>query len=131
MTDRKDPLIVVVSDGRGETGSQFVRAALVQFLGQRYRLQLRANVRSVRQVEQAVKLAAQRGGTIFWTLVGDETRRAMADWARELLVPAVDVLGPAFSALHGLFKRAPGATPGLPTRRIASSSIGTRRSTTP
>ena len=60
-----------------------------------------------------MKEARDARAVVFYTLVGDATRDAMARAARRLLVPVVDVLGPAFSALHDLFKRAPCATPGL------------------
>ena len=50
---------------------------------------------------------------VFYTLVGPDTRRAMSESAAQLGVPAVDVLGPAFSALHDLFKAAPRSRPGL------------------
>ena len=109
----KAPEIYVVSDGRGETCSQVLKASLVQFEGQRYRTVRRAEVRTVKQVEQAVSKAAESHAVIFYTLVGDETRRAMIRASRERAVPTVDVLGPAFSALHDLFKRDPGGTPGL------------------
>ena len=105
--------IYVVSDGRGETCSQVLKASLVQFEGQRYRTIRRAEIRSVKQVEQIVSKAAESYAVIFFTLVGDETRQAMVRASRELGVPTVDILGPAFSALHDLFKRDPGGTPGL------------------
>ena len=109
----KAPQIYVVSDGRGETCSQVLKASLVQFEDQRYRTVRRAEIRTVKQVEQIVRKAADSHAVIFYTLVGDETRQAMVGASREFAVPTVDVLGPAFSALHDLFKRAPGGTPGL------------------
>jgi len=109
----RSPQIFVVSDARGETCSQVLRAALVQFEGQRHRIQRRADVRTADEVEKIVRQAADSHAVIFYTLVGNETRRAMVRFARELAVPTVDVLGPAFSALHDLFNRAPDRTPGL------------------
>jgi regulator of PEP synthase PpsR (kinase-PPPase family) len=105
--------IFVVSDGRGDTCNQLVRAALVQFSGQRYRLVRKAEVLTVKRIKSIVKSAAKRHAIIFYTLVSEETRKAIEETSKELLVPAVDVLGPAFSALHDLFKSAPGSTPGL------------------
>ena len=109
----KAPQIYVVSDGRGETCSQVLKASLVQFEGQRYRTIRRAEIRTIKQVEQIVRKAADAPAIIFYTLVGDETRQAMVRASREHAVPTVDILGPAFSALHDLFKRDPGSTPGL------------------
>jgi regulator of PEP synthase PpsR (kinase-PPPase family) len=113
MAKRNASTIVLVSDGRGQTCRQLAKAALLQFEGQGYRLLSRSNVRTASAVRQAVEKAAQQHAIILYTLVGDETRRTMNETSRELLVPTVDVLGPLFSALHDLFKRAPSGTPGL------------------
>jgi regulator of PEP synthase PpsR (kinase-PPPase family) len=113
VAEQKLPTILVVSDGRGDTCAQVVRAALVQFEGQPCELEQHPNVRSVRGVERVVARAAAQRAVVFYTLVGDETRAALARAARRRLVPAVDVLGPGFSALHDLFRRRPRAQPGL------------------
>lgn len=113
MADPKSPVILVVSDGRGDTCAQVVRAALVQFEGQPCQIEQHPNVRSVRGVERLVARAATQRAVVFYTLVGDETRAALTRAARRRLVPAVDVLGPGFSALHDLFRRRPRAQPGL------------------
>ena len=113
VAEAQPPVILVVSDGRGDTCAQVVRAALVQFEGQPCQIEQHPNVRSVRGVERVVARAVAERAVVFYTLVGDETRAAMARAARRRLVPAVDVLGPGFSALHVLFRRRPRARPGL------------------
>ena len=121
MTSRKEtgrapqgpPAIFVVSDGRGETCLQLVRAALVQYEDQEVEIEVRPEVLTPEMVTAVVKEAAGRGATIFYTLVGVETRRAMRRGASEHLVPTVDVLGPAFGALHEIFHRERLAEPGL------------------
>jgi regulator of PEP synthase PpsR (kinase-PPPase family) len=105
--------LYVVSDGRGATGAAVLQAALVQFEGQRFATVHEANVRTAERVAAVVAEAARTGGVVFYTLVADETRRAMQDAAASRAVPVVDVLGPALSALHDLFQRAPQAQPGL------------------
>jgi hypothetical protein len=107
------PAIFVVSDGRGQTCHQVVNAALVQFKERESRLVRCANVRTPAQVEAIVKRAANEDAIIFYTLVSGETRRAMLEASKRLLVPTVDILGPAFSALHDLFRSAPESKPGL------------------
>jgi len=107
------PVVFVVSDGRGETCSQVLRAALVQFEGQEFEMVVRPNVRTAGQVREIVREAVGREATIFYTLVNDETRWAMTNLAEELLVPTIDVLGPSFSALHDIFQQAPSGKPGL------------------
>jgi len=113
MAKSSKPTIYIVSDGRGDTCNQLVRAALVQFEGQQYRLLRKAEVRTVEAVEAIVRDAADTHAVIFYTLVSDETREAIKAASEEALVPTVDVLGPSFSALHDLFKSAPQHTPGL------------------
>jgi regulator of PEP synthase PpsR (kinase-PPPase family) len=107
------PTLYVVSDGRGATGAAVLQAALVQFQDQRFATVHEANVRTADRVRAVVGDAARTGGVVFYTLVADETRHAMQDEAARRAVPIVDVLGPALSALHDLFQRAPQAKPGL------------------
>ncbi|MFH2053692.1 MAG: pyruvate, water dikinase regulatory protein [bacterium] len=113
MTADAIPTIYIVSDGRGDTCHQWLRSALVQFMGQRFDLMRWSEVLTAAEVDRIVDSAARCGATIFYTMVGDETRQAMVRRSQELLVPAVDVLGPAFAALHDLFNSAPSRTPGL------------------
>jgi regulator of PEP synthase PpsR (kinase-PPPase family) len=111
--DPKLPVLFVVSDGRGETCSQVLQAALVQFEGQDFELVVRSDIRAADQVAAVVEEAADRDATIFYTLVTQETRWALSQLAARSLVPVVDILGPSFSALHDLFQRAPSGKPGL------------------
>ncbi len=113
MTAEAIPTIYIVSDGRGDTCHQWLRAALVQFMGHPFDLVRWSEVLSAAEVDRIVETAASCSATIFYTMVGDDTRRAMARRSQQLLVPAVDVLGPAFTALHDLFNSAPTRTPGL------------------
>lgn len=113
MRHAHPPVIFVVSDGRGDTCAQLLNAALVQFEGQRYTVVRRGQVRTVGRVHAIVRRAARSRAVIFYTLVGPATRDAMVTAATEAAVSTVDVLGPAFSALHDLFKAAPRSRPGL------------------
>lgn len=103
----------MVSDGRGQTGAAVLQAALVQFQSQQYTIVREGNVRTKERIEEIVIAAAQAPGVVFYTLVEAETRRAMQRAAASHGVAAVDILGPALSCLHDLFKRAPQAEPGL------------------
>lgn len=113
MPPRKPPAVFVVSDGRGDTAQQLLKAAAVQFEGMRYRTRRHANIRSVEQVQAVVREAAKEKAVIFYTLVSDDSRKAMRRSTRERHVPSVDILGQAFTALHDLFHRDRGSTPGL------------------
>jgi len=113
MSTERPPTLFVVSDSRGQTGAAVMKAALVQFENQRYAIVRESNVRTRERVEAIVDAAARTRGVVFYTLVADETRRAMQQAAASRAVPVVDVLGPALSALHDLFRREPQAEPGL------------------
>jgi len=113
MGDTKMPVLFVVSDGRGETCGQVLKAALLQFEGQDFELIVRPDIRTPEQITEVIREAAGRKACLFYTLVDHEVRWALANLAEELLVPVVDVLGPAFSALHDLFQRKPSQRPGL------------------
>lgn len=114
MPRARTPTIVIVSDGRGVTARRVVDAAAVQFEGRRYRVLHKSEVLTVRDVQDAVREAKKRNAVIFYTLVAETTRRAIRTAAARSLVPTVDVLGPAFTALHDVFRsRTRGATPGL------------------
>jgi regulator of PEP synthase PpsR (kinase-PPPase family) len=113
MPAERQATLYVVSDSRGHTSAAVLQAALVQFQGQRYTIVREANVRTVEHVEAIVDAAARTHGVVVYTLVAGDTRRAMRRAAASRAVPVVDVLGPALSALHDLFKRDPRAEPGL------------------
>ena len=113
MSSRRAPQIFVVSDGRGETCERVVKAALVQFEGQPYEVVRRSGVRDPGQIRGFVEEAAEAGAVVFYTLVAEDMRATMRRVCRELLVPKLDLLGPAISALHDLFQAEPGETPGL------------------
>lgn len=109
----RTPTIYIVSDGRGATCSQLVKAALVQFENHPTELVRRSHVLTPEAVEAIVAEAAADEATVFFTLASEETRRAMQSECARHLVPSVDLLGPAFSALHDLFKDSPQFKPGL------------------
>jgi hypothetical protein len=113
MPARKTPTVFVVSDGRGDTAVQVARAAAVQFEGVRYHVARRANVATADQVRAILREASRANAVILYTLVSEEVRKAMRQGSRELHVASVDLLGPVFTAMGGLFQRKRGATPGL------------------
>lgn len=113
---RKPPAgraIYIVSDGRGDTAEQVVRAAALQFEGARYRVVRKVGVRTTEQVESIVEKAEEERAVIMYTLVGEDTRRAIRRACGERAVTRVDILGPAFRAFHDLFQKTRGETPGL------------------
>jgi len=113
MAGKRWPTIYIVSDGRGDTAAQVVRAAMIQFEEPRHRIERHPDIRTATQVRKVIARAAEHHAVVFYTLVGEETRKAILDASSRHLVPVVDLLGPVFTALHDLFKRRRKATPGL------------------
>ncbi len=113
MFDTPTPTLFVVSDGRGATCKQVLEAALVQFPTEAYEIVLWPEVRTKEQVASVIAAAVARDASVFYTLVSDETRQEIQQRAQQLLVPLVDLLGPAFSALYDVFTTDPLAKPGL------------------
>lgn len=105
--------IYLVSDGTCRTCELVVKAVLVQFSPISVKLIQRPNVRRPEAVRALMEEAARERGLVFYTLVYDKARRAIQQAARELMVPAVDLLGPVLTALYDLFARAPRAKPGI------------------
>ena len=113
MARLRAPRIFIVSDGRGDTAAQVLKAAAVQFEGRAYRVTRRPEVRTVEDVHRVVHEAAKARAAIFYTLVDEETRRAMHRAASQKLVPVVDILGPCFRALDDQFRTRRRGEPGL------------------
>lgn len=113
MERPKRPTFFVVSDGRGDTCNQLLDAALVQYAQERFDVVRWPEVRTPAQVDAVIKAASDVGATVFYTLVSPETRREIKQRADQLMVPILDVLGPAVTALHDVFKSDPARTPGL------------------
>ncbi len=112
MTAKRRTLFVV-SDGRGQTGTAVLKAALVQFDPEACEIRCVPNVRTTDAVIRIVQDAAAAEGIIFYTLVAHETRSALRDAAIEHEVPAIDILGPVLTVLHDLLKSEPRSEPGL------------------
>lgn len=107
------PLLLIVSDGRGETAQRLVNSALVQFERRDARIEIIGNVRSEEAVRRVIERAAAERAVVFYTLVSAETREAMRVGARGRMVATVDLLGPSLTALHDVLKAEPAAQPGL------------------
>ncbi|HEX6852970.1 MAG TPA: pyruvate, water dikinase regulatory protein [Candidatus Polarisedimenticolaceae bacterium] len=113
MARARTPRVFIVSDGRGDTAAQVLKAAAVQFEGRAYRVTRRSGVRTEKDVVRVVQEAAKAHAVVFYTLVEEETRRAMRRATGRRLVPTVDILGPCFTALAERFQGARRGTPGL------------------
>ena len=113
MKSSSSHTIFAVSDARGATCQQVVMAAMAQFPDADEHIEVRGGVTSDVLIDQVVKEAQEQDGVIFFTLVAPARRQHLRARAREAHVPVVDILGPAYNALHDLFSSAPMDIPGL------------------
>jgi len=105
--------IYLVSDGTCRTCEQVIMAVLVQFEDADIRLVKKANVRRAEAVEELIREAAREHAHVFYTLVAEEARQAMARAAQQHMVPVTDLLGPVMVSLYDLLKHVPRVRPGI------------------
>jgi regulator of PEP synthase PpsR (kinase-PPPase family) len=113
MTQSGEFHVFAVSDGTGDTVEKMARAALLQFDEPHVVLHRINRVRSMAEVNDVLERAGAVHGIVIHTLVDEDMRGHLNDRARELGIPAVDLLGPLLHDLTGLFARQPHLRPGL------------------
>lgn len=117
---RKPPKrITIVSDGTGETASQMIKAAMVQFeespqfenhevVYSRYK-----NVRNEAQIQAIIEGAAETKDLLIYTIVSPQLRAFFVTQAREKQIQIVDLLGPLMMGLGSYFGYEPKLVAGL------------------
>jgi regulator of PEP synthase PpsR (kinase-PPPase family) len=107
------PPVYIVSGGSGASGQQIAETALAQFPTLRLPVIIRNHVRSLRQVEIAVKEAEADGGTVVHTLVDAGLREALIRLGRKHGVVTIDLMGPLLEQVAGQTGAKPLEQPGL------------------
>ncbi len=105
--------IHIVSGGSGTSGRLIVETALAQFPALQVPVVVRNHVRSLAQVEAAVKEAAAGGGTLVHTLVDSGLREALVRLAGRRRVVAIDLMGPLLDQVAARTGAKPLGQPGL------------------
>ena len=107
------PPVYIVSGGSGASGQLIAETALAQFPSLRLPVILRNNVRSLQQVEIAVKEAAADGGTMVHTLVDGGLREGLIRLGKKHGVVTIDLMGPLLEQVAGQTGAKPIEQPGL------------------
>ena len=107
------PPVYIVSGGSGASGQQIAETALAQFPTLRLPVIIRNHVRSLKQVEIAVKEAEADGGTVVHTLVDGSLREALIRLGRKHGVVTIDLMGPLLEQVAGQTGAKPLEQPGL------------------
>jgi hypothetical protein len=107
------PPVYIVSGGSGASGQQIVDTVLAQFPTTQLPVIVRNNVRSLQQVETAVREAEADGGTVVHTLVEGSLREALIRLGRKHGVATIDLMGPLLEQVAGQTGLKPLEQPGL------------------
>lgn len=107
------PVIYILSDSIGETGEMVVKAAMSQFEVANMQLRRKPYLKSVAQIEAALKEASQTNGAIMYTLVRPDLKTALESSATALGLLHVDIMGPVINALSTICQLPPRNEPGL------------------
>ena len=100
------------SDSTGETLQMVANAALAQFEGVDVVRHFWPMVRSRQHLERIVPELEKAPGLILYTLVNEETRKALEEKCRQLALPAVDALGEVTAVLETCFGQEAHGRPG-------------------
>lgn len=96
--------IFILSDGTGETASQILRAALVQFAHQEVHVVKFKNIRRQEQIDTILIDCFDQRGLIVHTLVNAEIRDQLQKKALEKGIPVVDLMGPLLTLMAQHFE---------------------------
>ncbi len=115
--------VFVVADATGETAAKMSQAALAQFPVEGLQMIRRYNVRTEPQIAEVLEEVEDRQGLIIFTFASNALRSKLLKGAQKAALPAVDLLGPLFSALTLFLKMAPHSEPGR-VHRIDTGYFG-------
>lgn len=105
--------IFLVSDGTGETASQMIQAAMVQFNDQNIVFTRYKNVRSEAQIEAICEDASSCQALMVFTLVSPTLRDFLKKTAWETSVACIDLMGPMLLGMAKFFGYQPKHIAGL------------------
>ncbi len=105
--------IYVFSDSTGETAERVIRAALSQFYDGDVKVQLLPQIRTPREVQQAIAVAVHAPGMVVYTLVDPHLSEIVERVAEEKGLLAVDLLSPLIYALSRYLGTPSREKPGL------------------
>lgn len=106
----------LLSDSTGETLHMIARAALAPFPDVTPSVHTSVFIRSIEDVDKAIKRVREFPGLIVYTLADAELRQHLLSAAAEMGAPSAPALFPVISALSQYFERSPSEKPGMQHR---------------
>lgn len=107
------PTVYILSDSLGETADQVAKAALSQFGEDTFHVVRLPKVSARGQLAGLVRGAREDASVFLYTLAAPKLRDEMQRISLELGLPAIDILGPAVSALEAVSGERPAWEAGL------------------
>ncbi|MDY0132096.1 MAG: pyruvate, water dikinase regulatory protein [Desulforegulaceae bacterium] len=112
LTQIQGPPVYIVSCGEGINGEQLLKSALVQFPDFRFQIKRIIHVKRKEQVEKTVIEAVDAGAILVHTLVSDEVRDHLEEFASRFTLPVFDAMGPLLDMLSEKLNTKPINEPG-------------------
>jgi len=106
-------MIYILSDSIGETGEMVVKAAMSQFKSTNMQIRRKPYLKSIAQIEAALKEASQTNSAVMYTVVRTDLKCALESSAKALGLLHVDIMGPVVNALSTISNLSPSNEPGL------------------
>jgi len=113
LHEKKLPVIYILSDSIGETGEIVVQAAMSQFNGATMEIKRKPYLKSIEQVEVALKEASQTNSAVMYTLVRPDLKAALEVNAKLFGLVSVDIMGPVVNAIATISSSIPRNESGL------------------
>ncbi len=107
------PIIYILSDSLGETAEYVSRAAASQFNYTHIEFRRIPYVNNIDYLFEVMDKIEPQNSVLVYTLVVDEIRTALKQYAQKRHITAIDVLQPILSALENITGDEPKGQPGL------------------
>lgn len=105
--------LYVITGGVGTSGEQLARTVLAQFPDAGVSIQVRPKVFTQKHINQILDEAREAGGIVAHTFVDPKLRQAVIDYAQEIKLISVDLVGPLMVNLVEKLGKEPLGKPGL------------------
>lgn len=113
MSSEHRPLVYILSDSVGETAELVAKAAASQYNGANVDIRRIPYVSDEDTVREAIDEAKSSNGIIVYTVIMNDLRKFIGQYAQAAGVPHVDIMGPTMNAFAQIMPGAPKMEPGL------------------
>lgn len=109
----KDITIYVLSDSIGETGELIARAAVRQFVPEKYEVRRYPYISGENQIREIFNDAKEVPSIVIYTTVTEKTRELIEKMGHDFNIPTIDIMTPPLAAIESVLGYSPKREPGL------------------